>query len=555
MKSPLLGLRLAALAMLGLMAASALAKVTVTVNVKDGATIAGIVDFEVLVETDQLVTQVEYYVNDDLRDSDDSTPYAFKLDTVSEKEGPLVVRFLAITDKGERGEKKLRLTVDNAAGKSADFHVERARELLVNGKWDEAMSAGRVALKIQPKYPPAMLVLARASMGKGQMDLAQKYAEDVLEIEKENSDALNLLAGVQLRRAFTTFNRGGDRDETLTLIRGALKGAIEARTRLLVGTMDRLGSVTDENRMRVVDAALAAHRYSTVIRELEGRFRANSTDPTVANRLAYAYLRSGRSREAAQTLDQHFRGGKQDALGWALMAIVRQTRGDQDGSLEAEREAQLSDNGSLAVRSSRAFLALSRGRSGVLSQIAGDLAKDEGSRSEVLYYLSTVNYLIGEFEPARDQFERSLLAEPANYDMLIERGNQAIAVAARTDINAADQFYQLRVARVFFDSALIARPESFEALTGLAIVSTLENKLPEAESLAQAAIKAGPEYAAARYALAATYNRMQKLDLSQRFTTEAARLDRTNLEGATIPTPQNAWAYFRRFGRTPLLPL
>ncbi|MEZ5162384.1 MAG: Ig-like domain-containing protein [Fimbriimonadaceae bacterium] len=58
---------------------------TMTTNLTDGQAIAGTFQFEVRVQSEALVTNVEFYVGDDLRSTDSSTPYNFMLDTLEEK--------------------------------------------------------------------------------------------------------------------------------------------------------------------------------------------------------------------------------------------------------------------------------------------------------------------------------------------------------------------------------------------------------------------------------------------------------------------------------------
>src|SRR6478752_5983037 len=64
-------------------------KPAITVNVKNGDVISGEKHFVVKVQAKNPVTQVEFYVGSELRDTDASTPYEFTLDTLSEPDGAL----------------------------------------------------------------------------------------------------------------------------------------------------------------------------------------------------------------------------------------------------------------------------------------------------------------------------------------------------------------------------------------------------------------------------------------------------------------------------------
>jgi len=148
--------------------------VEISLNVKDGDTISGEVRFRATVKSDALVNQVEFYVGDDLRDTKSSVPYEFKLDTLdpNQAEGDIKLTFAAYTTSGDSAKKTLKLKIDNALGKGADFYVQQGQDLVTVGKFDEAITAARIALKVKPTENGAKLVMARAYLGKGVLDSA-----------------------------------------------------------------------------------------------------------------------------------------------------------------------------------------------------------------------------------------------------------------------------------------------------------------------------------------------------------------------------------------------
>lgn len=259
--------------------------ITVNVDAKDGDVIAVERTFRVNVQATNPVTQVEFYVGDDLRTTDTSTPYEFTLNPLDETDGNLKVTFAAYTSEGESAKKSITVKIDSGLSKGPDFHVDRGLELLANGKFDEAISAGRVALKAKAGYGPARMLMARAYFAKGIYDQAQKFAEDVVAADPNNADARELLSGISLQRAFSTVNSGGDRKETLETIRGALKAAATNRHANLEARLDSFGAVTDANRLAYVDAALRASRYSAVVNALQSTFTRDPSNAAVSNRL------------------------------------------------------------------------------------------------------------------------------------------------------------------------------------------------------------------------------------------------------------------------------
>ena len=94
------------------------------VLVKNGDALTGDVQFRANIQTDHPIQAVEFYVGDDLRESDGSTPYEFKLDTLAEEDGNIKLRFKGFTSEGQNVEKAFTLTIDNGVSKGADFHVE-----------------------------------------------------------------------------------------------------------------------------------------------------------------------------------------------------------------------------------------------------------------------------------------------------------------------------------------------------------------------------------------------------------------------------------------------
>ncbi len=565
------------------------ARIEINVDVKNGDTISGDRTFRATVASDKPVNQVEFYVGDDLRDTDSSTPYEFKIDTLAEKEGDVRLTFAAYTTEGENAKKAMTVRVDNALSKGAPFHVQQATDYLTVSKWDEAIQASRVALKAQAGYNPARITMARAYFGKGILDTAQKYAEDAWEADSVSVDAADLLAAINLQRAFNTVNRGGEPSETLSTIRGALKSAVEARRKTLDGALDRLGSPNDANRLAYADAAIKAGRFSAAIAALNPAFRADSANIGVANRLAFALMRTGRYEEALNALQEHQRRGGMDAYGYGMLAVILSERGKESESSSAMREAILSDSEDLGVRTAQAYIALSQSRFDTLGRIATDLAREQSMRTEVQYYLATLYNAMGQYEPARRAFERCVLAEPTNATMYVQRGSEALGIVAGGRVDEKQNKFQVQVANTFYETALAAKPDSAEALTGLCLVNVLSKATAEGLKYARAAAAANASYATGHYArsmaaaileseLRARAEAIRRSsrdgNLSAEQRTEigkllgdanalgkeaveankaAGKLDRTHLEGRNIPKTLDAYQYFARHGRAPFM--
>ncbi|OJU62654.1 MAG: hypothetical protein BGO01_09565 [Armatimonadetes bacterium 55-13] len=535
------------MAVLGLTQAGA---PVINVDVKDREVISGERHFRVTVEAKSPVSQVEFYVGSDLRDSDTSTPYEFKLDTLAEEEGDLKVTFAAYTTDGKSSKKVLTLKVDNGVSKGADFHVKAAADFLRDSKWDEAITAGRIALKAQKGYNPARLVLARAYMGKSVLDRAQKFAEDVVADDPKNLQALELLSVINLQRAFATINRGGKLEDTQKLFAEALKSAVESRRKSIDSQVDGFGQITDENRLQYVDLAMKAGRFSLVPQTLSSVFASDISNAAIGNRLAYAQVKLGRFAEARATLKDLDKKSAMDGYSYALLATIETDAGNREASDAAMKEAVLSDSENLGVRTAQAYIALKNSNNQVLSRLASDLARDQGQRTEVNYFLSALTNRLQDYERSRKYFELSVLSDPCNSDMYVERGNESINIALNGGLQKKDADVQLENARILFQTALEAQPSSYQALTGLSIVNLLMGKGQDAVKFGEAAVKSNENYAGAYYALSAAYASVRAVGESQKANLKAGSLDKVNLEGREVPDGKAAFRYFSNGGRT-----
>ncbi|MEQ1934392.1 MAG: Ig-like domain-containing protein, partial [Fimbriimonadaceae bacterium] len=164
-------------------------------DLKDGDALTGVRKFRVTVESDNPVNQVEFYVGDNLRSNDTSTPYEFEIDPLNETEGSLKLSFAAYSAQGENVKKSYTVKIDTGVAKGADKNVEEGYAAMAKSQFDQAIYSGRVALKAKAGYNPARILLARAFLSKGVYDKAQTFAEDALASEPNSDDANEVLSG------------------------------------------------------------------------------------------------------------------------------------------------------------------------------------------------------------------------------------------------------------------------------------------------------------------------------------------------------------------------
>jgi hypothetical protein len=520
------------------------------VLLKNGDALTGDVVFRATIQTDHPIQAVEFYVGDDLRESDGSTPYEFKLDTLSEGDGNIKVRFKGFTTEGQNVEKSFTLNIDNGVSKGADFHVAKGNDFLTNGKYDDAITEGRIAQKADKGSLGARILLARANFGKGTYDKAQKFAEDALELDKNNRPAKEVIISLKVAQAFNAVSRTTeDRKEIIDSIKKGLSEAINYRVALLNEDVDRLSG----NKMSVeyLDAAIRARRYSLVIDALALPLKSEFKNNELNNRLAFAYLMTNQVSGADELLKSVKKFGEYDGYGFALSAIVATEHGSDSTADDMIKEALLNTPDSLGLKTSQAYIALKRNSPKSLADAANSLLKENESRSESYYFAAALSNRLKRIDVGRKYFERALRADAADHDMYVEQGNEAISLALMPGVSARDKDFQLDYARAMFDLALQCRDNSAQALAGISIAAMFQKKANEALSYAEASTKAGPSYAAGWYAYAAALS-YKRVDARAAFA-KAQELDARNLKGRSMPDAELVFNYYNTTGRTPVI--
>ncbi|HLK15953.1 MAG TPA: tetratricopeptide repeat protein, partial [Fimbriimonadaceae bacterium] len=331
---------------------------------------------------------------------------------------------------------------------------------------------------------------------------------------------------------------------------------------------------------KYVDAAVNADRFSDAINALDPIFKASPSRADLADRLAYCQMRAGRFEDGLITLETLKRVGanSSDAYAQALGALILDHQNKPDASDASMSDAELNDAFNPGVNTAQASIALRRNKLGTSQSIANSLLKDQGQRTEVNYLLSALSNHTLNFQQARHFFELSVLADPLNFDMYVEEANSAVKTAATAKPD--DKTFQYAYAEVMCKLASRAKPDSYQALTALALVNGLQGKAADAYRYAQAAVDAQKGSAGAQFALSAcaslyaravrprdlpkddqgrtaydkavqAANRLDQLAVTS--NEAAAKIDPTYAGGRSVPTIQEAFEYFSMHGRSPVI--
>ncbi len=519
------------------------------VQVKNGDSLTGEIQFKAVVQSDHPVQAVEFYVGSDLRETDGSTPYEFKLDTLSEPDGEIKLRFKGFTTEGQNIEKSFTLVIDNGVSKGADFHISKGNGYMTEGKYDDAINEGRIAQKADKVSLGARILLAKANFAKGLYDKAQKFAEDALEIDKNSRAAKEVMISLKVAQAFNAVSRSTtDRKEIISSIKQGLSQAIKYQVTLLNEEVDK---ISDKSSLEYLDAAIRARRYSLVVDSLAGPLKSNFKNNDLNNRLAFAYLMTNQIGGAEEIMKNVKKFGEVDGYGFALNSIIATERGADTVADDMIKEALLNVPDSLGLKTAQAFIALKRNSPRSLADAANALLKDNEYRSESYYFAAALSNRLKRIELGRKYFERALKADAADHDMYVEQGNEAISLGLMGGVTPTDKDFQLEYARAMFELALMCRDNSAQALAGISISAMYQKKSTEALTYAEAATKAGPTYAAGWYTYAAALS-YKKLDARAAFA-KAQELDPRNLRGRAMPNSDLVFNYYNTTGRTPVV--
>ena len=538
-----------------------IAPIVIHVDAANGASISGSHVFKVTVDAgDAIVTRVEEYINGQLITSQSSTPYLFTVNTLNYSDGPMTVKFVAYTDSGNQAAKILKLKVNNGLGEGATDHVTKGNQDFENGNYNQALEQGLVALKADPKSVAAKLLVARVYLLKKTYDKSQTMVEDVLGDDPKNLDALNLAGIIGVDEAFNIYNGTSSSSNALATISKALNYAVTNRKAYLNAKFDAIQNNATDSKSAIAYAsrACAANHFSSAIQVLKKQFLSDASNTELANWLAYAELREGRISDALVNLGILKRTGSSSFDGYteAIYAVLLTMSGHPNQADRSMSNAIMDDMSGLGVRTAQASIALQENKTTDLAAMLNSLLNDAGQLTEVNYLVSSLEFKTQHYNSARKYMIKSLEADPANYLMYVEAGNQVVAGVLSSNADKASQKEQYKVAKMFYQTALHAKGDSYEALTGLSIVSGFLGKPDDALSFAKAAVASQPTYAGAEYALSMAYGLFSGNKTAEKAATaatDAGNLDAANLSGVTSPSPKTCFTYFSTYGRTPVI--
>jgi len=529
-----------------LLASSAVAAdIKINSSLRSGDKIAGVVNVRVTVTSDVPVNQVEFYHDGRLLLADRSTPYEVVINTIVEREGNYDLEIAVYLTNGESKRETLRLIIDNNVGAGAAAHTANAVKFLQVGNYDGAIQAGLVALKADDDYVPAKLVIARAYYEKSEFAEAQTFAEGAL-IAGDNVEAYEILASIFVKRSFRMLATGTDRMQAVSDIKQSLLEGVRNKRKAIQMQIRALGAPTNENRFQLASLHIQNNEFAAVTRIMREVYDPFDPDTRVANFLLYSLMRQGRIKDAYQVVEEINKNGAPDETSFALMAAAYATYRNFDKADENLRNAALAGAEDHPTKmTAAAFVAIKKNdRAAMQSQVRAMVQRNV-VRPEAIFYLSVLYTYLNDLNAARDAFERAVVADPLLYDAYIQDGYLSLGKAVRTQ----DKELLLAQAQSYMEVALEAMPDSPEALNGLAIVYLMQNKNSDALRFAEAAVRAGPEYAWTWYTYSCALDRARKTIEARDAVRKAGDIDPERIRGRAIAVVEEAWDYTVTQGR------
>ncbi|MDW8052462.1 MAG: Ig-like domain-containing protein [Armatimonadota bacterium] len=525
---------------------------TITVNLENGTTIKGLFKVVARVQSEKLVERVEFLVDGVLREVDESTPYEYEWDTLTDAEGERKLKVVAFLEGGKSVSKELKVVIDNGVALGAEHHYRLARDAFSEGKFETALYHARVAIKADSAHREARVLQIQTLLRLGRVAEADAAVEDLVRLFPDSIESQELRVATSLRRARDARNE-----------RALIREAIEARHKVNQMRLQAMGaSNAPEAVLQRSLLRLAGGETAAVVDDLLSLSEREPSNPRYLNTLAYAYLQAGRLRDVIVITNTAIRRGATNDYTYAIRGLAAALLNDTREQERAFAEAEKIDKESKALLAARANLALLNRRPTAVGRLAAQAqaASDNTPQVAFLRYWSFVNNR--EYDRARDAFWRVLNLDPLMAEAYQLRGLQNLIDGLRP----GDEDL-LKAAREWFEIALVARPNYAPAQLGIALSYALEayvarrdGNRPDAETLQKAqdalnkVLETARDTAWAQVGASYIYTELGKSLEADRAIRRAAELAPERITSLTPPEPARALEMLMTLMFVPVFP-
>ncbi len=472
-----LHLGIQALCLTALVTAGATARaadtISLSLNIKDGATISDIVRVKAEAYYSQGINKVDFLVDNQLRHTDSSVPYTFDWNTLDDSEGPHTLTAVATDVNGNTKSVTIHVVINNELGKGAAYYADLTVAGIKANNLPAAENMARRALKIDPtnlkvKSALASLDEANHEYGKALDELKGAAIPSDDYKTKRQLASLYIMAG---RTASSTSDFLSNAQTALDLEKQALQTEVNS-------ALHSPNAQSAEGQMAVGDAYFYSQQYDKAVQIYEQCADRSQAPLPCVNRLVLANYRDGHLRAATYRLDQLRRDKREDTVTKAIRGMVLIYQHDFKGALQ-EVAAGAADNNLASIMIS-AYAHSATGKADLAEKEAKQAAALAPNLPEVQYLLSLTAQ--GSLD-SRDAFFKAVAADPSFASAYAMRGFQTLLAGGHESLQPAMQF---------FNFALKIEPINQYALIGKAIDDLMLKQYDDAGSTLDQLLKLNP---------------------------------------------------------------
>lgn len=514
----------------GIPSARATARVNPTVKfvIEDGAKVSDVTTVTIKASTtdDSGIDKVEFYVDDQLKGADTSTPYEFAWDTLEGTEGAHALKAVAFDGKGNTASAKISVTVDNELGKGAEAHAAAAAAALKEGNVDLAAKLARRALKIDP----ANLAAARAYSGvlrqRGQ--LAEAVAVlDKAAIPDNDIATREALVALHLAKADAS-------DSTEAFLQEA-NAAIDIYKKASALRVAAAGADPVEKG----DALIAARDWEGAIQAYEKCGPADTAPISCANRRVLALVLAGRIPEAESNIRAITRAKHADTATQAVAGFVALNQHDFQKARQTVQQGVDENNvASLIVAAYADYATKEYAKAREEADKAAKLAPDSADVQLLRAYVSADDSV------ARRAYVHALELNPMLAEGYALRAYQVMASGDPGRFQTAD---------LLLEAAAKLDPKSAYVQMGRALSYIGQKRSNEAEPFLNQVLEADKTAADAHVAEALNLSLLDKTLRINDHLSAALKLDPERWNDTLVPKPAELITRVNRYRNPPVL--
>lgn len=471
-----LGIQALCITALVAMGAAVLAADTISLslNLKDGATISDIVRVKAEAYYSQGINKVDFLVDNQLRHTDSSVPYTFNWNTLDDSEGSHTLTAVATDVNGNTKSVTVHVVINNELGKGAAYYADLTVADIKADNLTAAENMARRALKIDPTNLKVKSALASLYEANHEYSRALNELKDAA-IPADDYKTQRQLASLYIMAGRNASSTG----DLLSYAQSALNIEKQALQIEVNKARHSPNAQSDEGQMAIGDAYFNSQQFDKAVQIYEQCADRSQAPLPCVNRLILANYRDGHPRAAIYRLDQLRRDKREDTVTKAIRGMVLIYQHDFKGALQ-EVAAGVADNNLASIMVS-AYAHSATGKAALAENEAKQAAALAPNLPEVQYLLSLTAH--GSLD-SRNAFFKAVASDPNFASAYVMRGFQTLLSGGQESLQPAMQF---------FNFALKIEPTNQYALIGKAVDDLMSKQYDDAGSVLTQLLKLNPD--------------------------------------------------------------